>query len=85
MCNLVIIVSFWPQHVCCLKSRLTEVDYRFLSVISLPRNSKDLNSCPSFLPWTIYSATTFLESCRKGVRKSGSRNLVPEIWFQKSG
>ena len=32
--------------------------------------------------WTIYSATTFLESCRKVVRekwfkKSGSKNLVP--------
>ena len=33
--------------------------------------------------WTIYSATTFLENCRKVVRekwfkKSGSRNLVRE-------
>ena len=39
---------------------------------------------------TIYSATTFLESCRKVVRekwfeKSGLRNLVWEIWFEKSG
>ena len=27
-------------------------------------------------PWTIYSATTFLERCRKVVR---------EIWFENSG
>ena len=49
--------------------------------------------------WTIYSATTFLERCRKGVwkiwfEKSGLRNLVREkmflqirffFWFEKSG
>ena len=40
--------------------------------------------------WTIYSATTFLERCRKVVqeiwfKKSGSRNLVQKIWFEKSG
>ena len=38
--------------------------------------------------WTIYSATTFLESCRKVVRekwfeKSGSRNLVREKWLTR--
>ena len=37
---------------------------------------------------TIYSATTFLESCRKVVRekwfeKSGSRNLVREKWLTR--
>ena len=36
--------------------------------------------------WTIYSATTFLENCRKVVRekwfeKSGLRNLVREKWL----
>ena len=40
--------------------------------------------------WTIYSATTFLERCKKVVweiwfEKSGLRNLVQEIWFEKSG
>ena len=34
---------------------------------------------------TIYSATSFLEKCRKVVWKSGLRNLVQEIWFEKSG
>jgi len=38
--------------------------------------------------WTIYSATTFLESCGKVVRekwfeKSGSRNLVQEKWLTR--
>ena len=38
--------------------------------------------------WTIYSATTFLESCRKLIRekcfeKSGSRNLVREKWLTR--
>ena len=38
--------------------------------------------------WTIYSATTFLESYRKVVReiwfeKSGSRNLVREKWLTR--
>ena len=38
--------------------------------------------------WTIYSATTFLERCRKVVRekwfeKSGSRNLVREKWLTR--
>ena len=37
---------------------------------------------------TIYSATTFLEWCRKVVReiwfeKSGSRNLVQEKWLTR--
>ena len=41
-----------------------------------------------FAQWTIYSATTFLESCRKVVRekwfeKSGSRNLVREKWLTR--
>ena len=36
--------------------------------------------------WTTYSATTFLESCRKVVQEkwfeeSGSRNLVQEKWL----
>ena len=40
------------------------------------------------IDWTIYSATTFLESCRKVVRekwfeKSGSRNLVREKWLTR--
>ena len=38
--------------------------------------------------WTIYSATSFLEKCRKVVReiwfeKSGSRNLVREKWLTR--
>ena len=38
--------------------------------------------------WTIYSATTFLERCRKVVqeiwfKKSGSRNLVREKWLTR--
>ena len=38
--------------------------------------------------WTIYSAPTFLERCRKVVRekwfeKSGSRNLVQEKWLTR--
>ena len=38
--------------------------------------------------WTIYSATTFLEMCRKVIRekwfeKSGSRNLVQEKWLTR--
>ena len=39
-------------------------------------------------PPTIYSVTTFLESCRKVVRekwfeKSGSRNLIREKWLTR--
>ena len=39
-------------------------------------------------PWTIYSATTFLERCRIVVRekwseKSGSKNLVGEKWWTR--
>ena len=60
MCNLVIIVSFWPQHVCCLKSRLTEVDYRFLSVISLPRTSKDTHSlAPADFSGAVFTCAFF--------------------------
>ena len=38
--------------------------------------------------WTIYSATTFLEKCRKVVReiwfeKSVSRNLIREKWLTR--
>ena len=38
--------------------------------------------------WTIYSAITFLERCRKVVReiwfeKSGSKNLVQEKWLTR--
>ena len=38
--------------------------------------------------WTIYSATSFLEKCRKVVReiwfeKSGSRILVREKWLTR--
>ena len=41
-----------------------------------------------FFYWTIYSATSFLEKCRKVVReiwfeKSGSRNLVREKWLTR--
>ena len=42
----------------------------------------------SYVLWTIYSATTFLESCRKVVQekwfeKSGLRNLVQEKWLTR--
>ena len=36
MCNLVIKVSFWPQHVCRLKNFKVQIDYRFLRAMSLP-------------------------------------------------
>ena len=41
---------------------------------------------PDIIHWTIYSATTFLEKCRKVVQeiwfeKSGSRNMVGEKWL----
>ena len=34
--------------------------------------------------WTIQSATTFLERCRKMVLEIWFGNLVQEIWFKKS-
>ena len=54
------------------------------------KKAKELR--PSVQHWishgTIYSATTFLESCRKVVgekwlEKSGSRNLVREKWLTR--
>ena len=44
--------------------------------------------CSYYTHWTIYSATTFLEKCRKVVweiwfEKSGSRNLVWEKWLTR--
>ena len=49
---------------------------------------KNQNAIPWSMHWTIYSATTFLERCRKVVRekwleKSGSRNLVQEKWLTR--
>ena len=41
----------------------------------LKYRSNDKN-CFLILQWTIYSATSFLEKCRKVVR---------EIWFEKNG
>ena len=83
---------------CRIKTQLmsiftTKKVYKFFSRQN--RIQKDLPSCQLGLilkraedyhlsvQWTIYSATTFLESCRKVVQekwfeKSGSRNLVRE-------
>ena len=67
-----------------------------------PSSKENFKICPIFYPfivssfrvqwpykqWTIYSATTFLEKCRKVVReiwleKSGSRILVREKWLTR--
>ena len=53
----------------------------FATIAQLNRSHSRLRRKYYNIHWTIYSATTFLESCRKVVRekwfeKSGSRNLV---------
>ena len=64
----------WPVRV------VTRLSYRFgfLQRLHLKSQSKGRNN----IQRTIYSATTFLE---KWFEKSGLRNLVREIWYEKSG
>ena len=68
--------------------------YSILGLDAMPLSLKNLSLskykfiCYIWIYWTIYSATTFLESCRKVVRekwfeKSGSRNLVREKWLTR--
>ena len=82
---------YWPFHsllIGTLERAAWVLACELATVISSKTKREFLQDKEQLTHWTIYSATTFLESCRKVVRekwfeKSGSRNLVREKWLTR--
>ena len=84
--NYADIIYEWPLRYFTLRI----LDKNPLQILLNLLNISSLFVIPSvnLSQWTIYSATSFLESCRKVVqeksfKKSGSRNLVREKWLTR--